>query len=178
MQKEQKFSKIVVLFLSIMMLAMGCTQKAMDQQTGQVLNKENNEPVQEQTPTPTPTIEAPQTEPTIREDPVTPDAVKEEQKLAQIMEDGTYVEDVSYDSPAGVEQFKFTLTVENDVVEAANIEIIKGSSTARNFVSKIDKELQTLMVGKSIDEISLPKRISGSSLTSAAVAKQFEQWKA
>jgi|GEM_PF-1355778 len=79
-------------------------------------------------------------------------------------EDGTYSADGIYRSPAGTEDIKVTLTLTDDIVTSAQV-----VGTATNPKSKMMQQAfidgySTLVVGKSIDALSLGV-INGSSLT-------------
>lgn len=93
---------------------------------------------------------------------------------SRVYKNGTYSADGIYRSPAGGESVSITLTLKDDVVTATSFQ---GHATAPKSVvmqEKFAAGFQELVVGKSIDELSLDV-VNGSSLTGAgfmdAVAK-------
>ncbi|HYD03922.1 MAG TPA: hypothetical protein VEC16_06520 [Alphaproteobacteria bacterium] len=88
--------------------------------------------------------------------------------------DGTYVENVNYMSPGGMDTIEITVVVENDIVTDAEIKPVVADPKSQTFIAKVNAALPDLVIGKKITELDLPEQISGSSLTSAAFAKQIE----
>jgi hypothetical protein len=90
---------------------------------------------------------------------------------------GTYTERGTYRSPGGAESVNVTVTIENDIITAAEV---KGSATAgesRQYQSEFISGYKKLVVGKDIDEVKL-SRVAGSSLTSNGFNAALERIKA
>jgi len=104
----------------------------------------------------------------------------QEEKLTQLIADGTYLEDVSYTSPGGSENFKLTLEINQNIVE--KVEIVTStpiSEVGKKKVASVNVQLQTLLVGKSLDDVVIPTIIvSGASLTSKAFNEKLNELKA
>ncbi len=95
-------------------------------------------------------------------------AQKQQEVIVNAIADGTYIDNVSYISPGGKDLISITVDVENDVVTKVNIREITADETSQSYIYAVNKELQTLVVGKKITELNLPTQISGSSLTTRA----------
>ena len=115
-----------------------------------------------------------------KEDATKSETQIQEEKLTQLIADGVHTEDVSYISPGGNENFKLTLEIKENVVE--NVEIIQStpiSEVGKKKVASANAQLQTLLVGKSLDEVEIPTIIvSGASLTSKAFNEKLNELKA
>jgi uncharacterized FlaG/YvyC family protein len=94
--------------------------------------------------------------------------------LEQLIADGSYETEVSYTYHSGVERMIVRVSVAQDIVTAISLEGINNHRTSEKYINAVNDALPSLVVGKKIDEISLPKQISGSSLTTAAVGKHFQ----
>lgn len=103
----------------------------------------------------------------------------QEEKLAQLIADGVYLEDISYSSPGGSENFKLTLEINENIVK--KVEIVTStpiSEVGKKKVAIVNTELQTLLVGKSLDDVIIPTVIvSGASLTSKAFNEKLNELK-
>jgi uncharacterized protein with FMN-binding domain len=91
--------------------------------------------------------------------------------------DGTYTATGSYDSPAGTEKVKVTLTLASNTVTAANVISETNDPTAQTYQSIFISGYKSHVVGKKINTIKL-SNVSGSSLTSQGfndALKQIEQ---
>lgn len=78
--------------------------------------------------------------------------------------DGTYTAVGNYTSPGGQEELGVTLTVDNGVVTASEVEVKATRPISKERQTDFANNYESLVVGKSIDEISLSK-VSGSSLS-------------
>ena len=87
--------------------------------------------------------------------------------------DGTYTQEVSYEYHSGTESMEVSLSVENDIITSASI-VPKGTphQYSLKLMNDVNSALPNLVVGKKIDELDLPKNISGASLTTGAF-KQY-----
>lgn len=77
--------------------------------------------------------------------------------------DGTYTADGNYTSPAGQEEVGVTLTLANGVVTDASFEGKATNPGSKMMQGKFSEGYKAMVVGKSIDEISLGV-VNGSSL--------------
>lgn len=79
-------------------------------------------------------------------------------------QDGTYSADGVYRSPAGAEEIHVTLTLNDDVVTAAQVEGSATNPKSKAMQAAFISGFGTQVVGKSIDDLSLGV-VNGSSLT-------------
>jgi len=80
--------------------------------------------------------------------------------------DGTYVGEASYSTGRAVHELDVTLTIENDVVIAAEV-AYDGGEPPTPILRSFDEAYQAEVVGKNIDNIQL-SRVGGASWTSDA----------
>lgn len=113
----------------------------------------------------------------LKEDAAKSETQLQEEKLTQIIADGTYSEDISYSSPGGTDTFKLNMVVKDDKIESLSLDVVKAHEVSANFISNTNKELQTLVVGKSLSEIKIPTIVSGASLTTKAFNDKLTQLK-
>jgi hypothetical protein len=78
---------------------------------------------------------------------------------------GTYKANGSYDSPGGVESIVVSLTLNNNVVTAADVESKANDPTASSYQHYFINGFKPYVIGKKISDIKL-SNVSGSSLTS------------
>lgn len=83
----------------------------------------------------------------------------------QAYKDGTYSSTGSYSSPGGNESISVTVTLKNGVITSTTAQGNASDSESSEYQSKFVSGYKSLVVGKSIDTVSL-SRVSGSSLTS------------
>lgn len=99
-----------------------------------------------------------------------------EELLESLLEDGTYIDERTYRYHSGTETISVRVSVENDVVTDISIESVGSTHpTSQNFINGVNAGLPELTIGKRIDQIELPPRISGSSLTTASVQEFFDE---
>ncbi len=149
---------IIAVLVCLSLLVAGCAQTA-----------------PAQNPSPQGEPQAPQVNPDVqdvdmqRDDTKTPTEKTDDQAM-QLMADGTYTDEVTYKRPEGSETIEIKLTVEKDVIKDIAITAIsKPHQISAKMINAVNTNLPSLVVGKKISEISLPKNIGGSSLTSGAV---------
>ncbi len=98
--------------------------------------------------------------------------------ISLLIADGTYTNDVQYQNPRGMNDVIMSVTVKNDTITTASVTDGSGGMmdmmTAR-YVSNFNAALPGLVVGKKINELSIPRNVAGSSLTTAAFA-QYVDW--
>lgn len=90
------------------------------------------------------------------------------------LKDGTYTETGRYQSPAGNDSIKVTLTLTNSVVTNLKVTPNATNPTAKQYQGDFVSGINALVVGKKIDSLKI-SQVSGSSLTStgfnAAIAQ-------
>jgi uncharacterized protein with FMN-binding domain len=79
--------------------------------------------------------------------------------------DGTYTAEGSYATPESVETIVVTVTLEDDVITAVDVTGDPQKSESEEYQGRFIGGIAEVVVGKSIDEISV-SRVAGSSLTS------------
>jgi len=78
--------------------------------------------------------------------------------------DGTYSAVGNYNSPEGPEQISVSVTLKNGVITDSTFMGQSSEGTSRRYMDKFKVGFTTLVVGKSIDQVSLTV-VNGSSLT-------------
>lgn len=78
--------------------------------------------------------------------------------------DGTYTVNGDYVSPGGPRQVGVTLVLTGGKISDASAEILATDATSIRFQTEFAENFKPMIVGKSLDEVSLSK-VSGSSLT-------------
>jgi uncharacterized protein with FMN-binding domain len=91
--------------------------------------------------------------------------------------DGTYTADGTYNTPESVEQISVTVTLENDVVTAVDVEGDPQRPESERYQSQFIGGIADEVVGVNIDDISVD-RVAGSSLTSGGFNDALEQIRA
>jgi uncharacterized protein with FMN-binding domain len=90
--------------------------------------------------------------------------------------DGTYTAEGSYSTPESVESITVTVTLADDVITAVEVTGDPQKAESKEYQSKFIGGIQEVVVGKSIDEISV-SRVAGSSLTSGGFNQAIEEIK-
>jgi hypothetical protein len=90
--------------------------------------------------------------------------------------DGTYSAVGNYTSPAQEETVSITLTLANGVIESVEYEPETTNDISKRYQTMFDENFEAMVVGKSLDEVSLTK-VSGSSLTPKGFNDAIEQIK-
>jgi hypothetical protein len=83
---------------------------------------------------------------------------------ASAYKDGTYELNGVYTTPGGQREVGVTLTLANGVITDAEAEVLAEDATSKRFQGEFVNNFEPMVVGKSIDEVSLTK-VAGSSLT-------------
>jgi uncharacterized protein with FMN-binding domain len=91
--------------------------------------------------------------------------------------DGTYTESADYTSPNGTEEVEVTVTLESGVISDVKVVGSGDNPTSKLYQGKFASGIGDVVVGKSIDEISVDK-VAGSSLTSAGFNDAIDEIKA
>lgn len=87
------------------------------------------------------------------------------EEVAGTYKDGTYSAAGTYTSPAGPESIGVTLTVKNDVVTDAAVVSNAVSPGSKKWQGEFIGGYKALVVGKSLEDLSIVSAVSGSSLT-------------
>lgn len=77
---------------------------------------------------------------------------------------GTYKADIKYTSPAGGESMKMELVITDDQISSINLDAEAENSTSIGHQNRFKSAINSQVVGKKIDELSL-SRVAGASLT-------------
>jgi Flp pilus assembly protein TadG len=90
--------------------------------------------------------------------------------------DGEYSATGTYNSPGGEQSVGVTVTLSNSVITALTLDTSQTKGTSAEFQEKFSSGIDSLVVGKSIDELDVSK-VSGSSLTSGGFNNAIDQIK-
>jgi len=90
--------------------------------------------------------------------------------------DGTYTATGSYSTPGGRESIDLTVTIADGVITSTSLTENATDGEAKAYQEDFAAGYKTLVVGKSVDEVSL-SRVSGSSLTSNGFNAALDQIK-
>jgi uncharacterized protein with FMN-binding domain len=91
--------------------------------------------------------------------------------------DGTYTEDAEYTSPGGTEEIEVTVTLADGVITEVEVVGDGDNPNSKRYQGEFADGIGDVVVGKSIDEISVDK-VAGSSLTSSGFNDAIEEIKA
>lgn len=100
---------------------------------------------------------------------------KVQESVQMAIADGTYAENVFYQSPGGRDMIEISISVKGDVVTAMDITAKDVDGTSQGYINKAKSGLPNLVIGKKITELNIPKNVAGSSLTVAAFKAQIEK---
>ena len=123
-------------------------------------------PVTTPPPTVTPPTTPPTPNPTPTPNPVPIPTTPPPPTSGRRYEDGTYSATGNYRIPVGDEQVGISITLRNNVVTAAAVNVIGANPTSKQMQAKFQEGFQQFVVGKDIDAITLTV-VNGSSLTPA-----------
>lgn len=90
--------------------------------------------------------------------------------------DGTYTATGSYSTPGGRESVGITMTLAGGTVESVEMTQKAITGEAKDYQARFASGYKSMVVGKSIDEVSL-SRVAGSSLTSNGFNDAIDQIK-
>lgn len=91
--------------------------------------------------------------------------------------DGEYTESANYQSPNGTEEVEVTVTLADGVITAVEVVGDGDNPNSKRYQTEFADGIADVVVGKSIDEISVDK-VAGSSLTSAGFNDAIDAIKA
>lgn len=117
-------------------------------------------------------IEAADPEPS--PDPVVTEPAVPPRKYA----DGVYMAEGSYRSPGGNDVIQVELVIESDLVTAVALSEVQVSDVSRYYVGEYAKGIEVEVVGKSLEGLSGPQKLNGSSLTSVGFNEALMKIKA
>lgn len=107
----------------------------------------------------------------------TGDAVDGGAPAAGTYEDGTYTAEGSYATPETIETITVTMTLDDGVITEVEVVGEPTRAESQQYQGQFIGGIRDVVVGKSIDEISV-SRVAGSSLTSGGFNKAVEEIKA
>ncbi|MEC8339620.1 MAG: hypothetical protein VXZ40_03260 [Nanoarchaeota archaeon] len=94
---------------------------------------------------------------------------RQEETLSQLIQDGVYIEEVTYRTPAGEETLEITFQITNDIVDEVSLELVgEANPTSQRYAQQSEAGLRNLLEGKNINDVEIPNSIAGSSLTTTA----------
>jgi len=91
--------------------------------------------------------------------------------------DGTYTESADYTSPGGTETVEVTVTLADGIITEVEAVGDGDNPNSKRYQGEFSDGIAAVVVGKSIDEISVDK-VAGSSLTSAGFNDAIDAIKA
>lgn len=89
---------------------------------------------------------------------------------------GEYTATGTYNSPGGLQKVGVTVTLDNNVVTALDLNHSYAKGTSATFQDKFASGIDALVVGKNIDDLDVSK-VAGSSLTSAGFNEAIDEIK-
>lgn len=97
-------------------------------------------------------------------------------QVAGEYKNGTYEATGTYSTPGGRESVNLSVTITDGVITATEIDGSASSGDSLQYQTRFINNYESLVVGKSVDEVSL-SRVAGSSLTSSGFNNALEQIK-
>ncbi|MFT4326417.1 MAG: hypothetical protein ACMXYK_02860 [Candidatus Woesearchaeota archaeon] len=162
-KKEIKKSTALLAILTILMLVVvGCTsQSTIESESPQTTeNVEEDFPDEPLAPG---EVEVQVADPR-------PEEEQMQESLATAIADGTYTERLTYAYHSGTEDIDVSITLVDEIItEISVLGAGNNHPTSDRLIRAVDAGLQEMAVGVNIHELDIPDRISGSSLTTAAV---------
>ena len=98
-----------------------------------------------------------------------------QQAIKMAIADGNYEQNVTYSSPAGDDIVDISISVLNNTITSVSLKPTHAAPISENFIKNYNQSIQSLVVGKKIDQINLPHNVAGSSLTNAAFKQYLSQ---
>jgi len=102
-----------------------------------------------------------------------PAQIQQQELLANVIADGTYKDNVTYQYHSGSELIEIDITVQNDTITDASIIPHNPNPVSARYIAGVNAALPELVIGKKIDQLNIPHQVSGSSLTTAAFKQQI-----
>lgn len=100
-----------------------------------------------------------------------------QETLISLIPDGLYSADKEYYQPKGKDVVKIEFKIKDNIVEDAKIFSIKVHPESEKYINRVNDALPNLVVGKKLNEIKLPDKISGASTTTRVVQNYLEELK-
>lgn len=148
---------IIIFLVSFVLVVAGCSTQVSKTPTGQTTN--------DAVPT-LKTVDISQTNKNITE--------QHQATLAALVPDGVYIANETYEYHSGMETVTVSVTLKNDVITAASVSGNNPNRVSARYINGVNAALPDLVVGKRIDQLDIPRQVSGSSLTTAAVRQYLE----
>lgn len=164
----KQFLKTIAMIMMISLVFAGCT-------TNVTPEASTSEPVEQTTPDTTENIQEPEPVEVQREQGEMTQEEIQEESLQLAIEDGTYTETVTYSAPPGTEEINMEIEVQDNVITSLSIEGVNSHPTSQTYKERSEQGLQDLLIGKNINEVEVPDKISGSSLTTKAFKEKYEE---
>lgn len=143
------------LFLSLLVLSGGILNACAPKEQPVIEEDVPSEPVEN---TSVEENETEATTPAVKEEPA------DSAPLSLYM-DGTYQQNGTYNSPAGVDTLGVSLTVKNDVVTAVDISVLATNEGSIYFQGLFADGIADFVVGKPLEELTGVSVVNGASLT-------------
>ncbi|MFA5946693.1 MAG: hypothetical protein WC813_01575 [Patescibacteria group bacterium] len=97
--------------------------------------------------------------------------------VSNVYKNGTYTAVGNYNSPAGSEEIKVTITLKEDIITDATVVAMATNPKSVFMQGRFIEGYKTLVIGKKIDEVQLTV-VSGSSLTPKGFIEALAEIKA
>ncbi len=100
---------------------------------------------------------------------------KVQDSFVSMVVDGDYVQNLTYKVPNGEARISVEVLIEKGVVKKFTLSPLNGNhEISNNYIANAQEKLLTLIIGKRVEDITIPKNVGGSSLTTGAVKRYFE----
>lgn len=113
----------------------------------------------------------------VQRESVQEETLKQEEELKQLIADGVYSYEISFRQPDGIDYINLNFEVENGVVSSFEVEDVKVDRESRRYNRNFNDGVQDLVIGKKVEDINLPYKVSGASLTTRAVSEKLDEIK-
>lgn len=100
-----------------------------------------------------------------------------QQLVGWVREDNVYSHTVTYESPGGVEENIFHITIDKGSIANVNVEVKTNIAASIEYQQDFAKEIGKKVVGKKLSEIANIDTISGASLTTKAFNDALQKLK-
>ncbi len=129
---------------------------------GETIAPEETAAPEEQPAGSTPAVRPPADKPAEEAKPVEEPAASAPLSLYM---DGTYQQNGTYNSPAGVDTVGVSLTIKDDVVTAVNVSVLATNEGSIYFQQLFADGIASFVVGKPLEDLTGVSVVNGSSLT-------------
>ena len=98
------------------------------------------------------------------------------EKLGMMIADGVYTEEITYLAPSNTTDIlTLNMEVKDNVVHSLSLEAVEVHMYSEGHINNVNEELQTLVVGKNLNDVEIPEIISGASLTTKAFNEKLNE---